>query len=123
MSILKTWHKMPEAINYEGYTFRLIVRGDFVGYFLTGCFSKKKYKRAAFSEGYWLEKGRCPVSSVGSNYLFKVLLFDTSDRVFLQALKELQQFLIKNRLLMSQSEAVIEDTEFTEVKNWLSATL
>lgn len=120
MSILKTLRNLPEYIAYEGYTFRLTVKGDFLGYFLTACHSKKKYKKAALREGYWLEKNRCVVSSVGSNYLFKVLLFDDSDSTYLQALKTLQAILIKNNIPISTGwDVETENIEYTELTNKL----
>ena len=116
MNILKTYRSLPEYLPYEGYTFRLAVRGDFVGYFLTACHSKKKYKKAALREGYWLEKNRVPVDSVGSDYLFKVLLWTDEDTTLLQALNELYNILKKNGLPVATRQAEIEEeTEFTEI--------
>lgn len=123
MSILKTYRSLPEYLPYEGYTFRLSVRGDFVGYFLTACHSNKKYKKAALREGYWLEKGKVVMSSMGSDYLFKVLLFDDTDTTFLRALEEIQTLLQKHGIpILAESEAVTENTEYTELHlNRLSA--
>jgi hypothetical protein len=116
MSILKTLRSLPEYIFYEGYTFRLTVKGDFVGYFLTVCHSKKRYKKAAFKEGYWLVKDKVVASSQGSNYLFKVLLFDDSDGTYLQALCTLEGILLKNNIpLVEEEDVVTENIEYTEL--------
>lgn len=116
MSILKTLRSLPEYIFYEGYTFRLTVKGDFLGYFLTACHSKKRHKKAAFREGYWLVKDKVVVSSQGSNYLFKVLLFDDSDGTYLQALCTLRGILIKNNIpLVAEQDVETENIEYTEL--------
>ena len=123
MNIQQTWRSLPECLPYEGYTFRLLLRGYFVGYYLTGCHSRKKYKREAFKQGYWIERrkgdlfkpGRCPMPSEGSNFLILRPLFDDDDDSLLQALQELLSELKQNGFPIATSETHTEETEFTEI--------
>ena len=116
-SILTMWSKLPERLPYQGYEFSLILRGYFVGYFLTKCLKNRGYKLAAFREGVWWEKKtERQMSSVGSDYLFKVALFDDSDESLYEAFKTLHDFLIKNNFpIREESDSAIENADFIEI--------
>lgn len=84
MDLLKQLFRLPSSLDYMGYTFTLNVRKDhfgnlYLGYFLTAVYSQRRYKREAFYLGVWSEKDRVVVSSVESNYLFKVLVADDAE--------------------------------------------
>jgi hypothetical protein len=119
MTVLKRLSLLPPLINYVGYTFQLGLRGDkrgnlWLGYFLFSCHSKKRYKKRAYTEGgVWDEKERVVVSSVGSNYLFKVLTFDSD----IEPIETLTNYLKSNGLLIQNLEQEAVETEFIEINN------
>lgn len=118
MNIQHIWQQMPERLPFAGYEFRLILRGCFVGYFLTACESKNRLKRKAFKEGIWYEKKpERAMSSVESDYLIKVSIFDDSDESLLEALTLLKNTLIRYGLPLQNTEEAIEETEYIEIQH------
>ena len=101
MSIAERFMLLPPAIDYAGFTFRLQFTehsqyGIGIAFVLTGCHSRKKYKRLAWEQGYWEDKSpQRQISTMFSNYLFYEPLFDTSDTSLSQALQNLHQRLIE----------------------------
>ncbi len=75
---------------------------------------------AAFKEGVWWEKQISrQMSSVGSDYLFKVALFDDSDENLHEAFKTLCEFLIKHNFPLretTENAPITEETDFQEIK-------
>lgn len=115
MSILNLINQLPNTINFEGYTFTLKVMGDYVGYYLTHCHSNKKYKKEAFKMGMWWEK-KVTMNTVGSNYLFKVLLFDDSNETFYEGLLQLKKMIENMGFDIFTTEKDAEEVEFEEIK-------
>lgn len=114
MKILKELYRLPPQIEYLGFIFSLQLRNDtrgnmYLGYYVTNCTSKKKYKKACFQLGIWSEKDRVTLSSVQSDYLFKVLVFDEQKAV--QAL--INEFK-NNRLPLRDLEGQTIEAEFQE---------
>ena len=105
MSIAERFMLLPPAIDYAGFTFRLQFTehsqyGIGIAFVLTGCHSRKKYKRLAWKQGYWEDKSpQRQISTMFSNYLFYEPLFDASDTSLSQALQNLHQRLIDYKLL------------------------
>jgi hypothetical protein len=105
MSIAERFMLLPPAIDYAGFTFRLQFTehsqyGIGIAFVLTGCHSRKKYKRLAWKQGYWEDKSpQRQISTMFSNYLFYEPLFDTSDTSLSQALQNLHQRLLDYKLL------------------------
>lgn len=117
MNIIKLFQELPFKIAYEGYTFFLEVRGYEVGYFLHGIFTKNKDKRRTFKkEGLWVwdGKGKVPVSSFNSNFLFKTIIFEDTDEALNEALNELLTLLKLNNILTPSVESVTVDAEYQE---------
>lgn len=117
MKILEHLFQLPPTINYVGFTFSLQIRKDrfdnfFLGYYLTGHHSKKKYKKQAFQLGIWSERERVVVSSVESDYLFKVLILDE-----LRAIGTLANLLKNNGVPVREFEENTIETEFSEIIN------
>lgn len=118
MNIQQIWRSMPERLHFAGYEFRLILRGYFIGYFLTACTSKNRSKRAAFKEGVWHEKKpERAMSSVGSDYLVKVSLFDDSDDSLIEGLALLRDTLVKYGLPLHNSDIEMIEAEYIEVQH------
>jgi hypothetical protein len=120
--ILKHWQNLPQFIDHVGYRFRLLLNREghnfYIGYYLTELRTKKMYKKTAFLNGCWVEKKANRIlDSVGSNYLFKVLIFDESDKELNNALSLLQNHLTDYRLLQVKLDIPI--TEYEEVNNFL----
>ena len=118
MTALQHLFKLPHTINYVGYTFSLQLRGDkyqniWLGYFLTGCHSKNRYKKQAYACGVWHEKERVVTSSMGSNYLFKCLANDDTDK----PIEALINHLKTNGLPLRTTEIEAVETEF-EIINY-----
>lgn len=105
MTLTHLFLLLPPAIDYAGYHFHLrftehLQYGLGLAYVLTGCHSKKKYKRLAFSEGYWEDRAsQRQISTMFSNYLFFEPLFDTSDLSLHQALEQLRARLTEYHLI------------------------
>lgn len=125
MDLLKQLFRLPSSLDYMGYTFTLNVRKDrsgnlYLGYYLTAVYSQRKYKRESFYLGnVWLEKDRVSVSSVGSDYLFKVLILD-DDAEAINALIELFK---KHGVPLRKLEDEAIDTDFDELRAWIPQTL
>lgn len=97
MTVTELFLQLPPRIDYAGFTFVLSFTehrnyGIGVGYTLQHCYSKKRYKRAAFRCGYWEDRAvNRQISTMFSNYLFFEPLFDATDAVLKEALKSMQQ--------------------------------
>lgn len=120
--ILKHWQELPPFIDHVGYRFRLLINREghnfYVGYYLTELRTKKIYKKNAFINGCWVEKKANRIlDSVGSNYLFKVLIFDNSDKELHNAFSLLQKHLTDYKLLQLKIDIPI--TDYVEVNNYL----
>ncbi len=105
MTLTRLFLLLPPAIDYAGYHFHLrftehLHYGLGLAYVLTGCHSKKKYKREAFREGYWEDRAaQRQISTMFSNYLFFEPLFDTSELSLRQALEQLRARLTEYQLI------------------------
>lgn len=119
MKVLQRLSILPPQIDYVGYSFALQLRCDpynniWLGYYLVGCHSKKYYKKQAYSlYKIWVEKERVVVSSVGSNYLFKVLTIDCD----FEPINTLIQYLKNNGIPIQNKEQDTVETEFIELNN------
>lgn len=75
---------------------------------------------AAFKEGvWWVKEINKQMSSVGSDYLIKAVLFDDSDSAIHEAFKTLCDFLIKNNFPLretTENAPITEETDFQEIK-------
>lgn len=105
MTVAEQFILLPPRIDYAGFTFTLQFTehkqyGVGIGYVLTGCHSRKKYKREAWKEGYWEDHAVSrQISTMFSNYLFYEPLFDTSDNCLIAALSTLRQRMTESQLL------------------------
>lgn len=101
---------LPPAIDYAGFQFHLRFSeheqyGMGLSYVLSGCHSHKKYKIKAWKQGYWEDRSRQrQISTMFSNYLFYIPLFDNSDKCLRQALEELQVKLREYDLIQEQGQ-------------------
>lgn len=115
--MLKELSKLPPKLHYVGYIFSLRAHTDrrgvtWLGYFLTGIVTQKKDKKNAFKNGVWIEKNRVVVSSQGSNYLFKTIVFEDDT----EAIQILRDFLDTHGLLPPpQYNEQTENTEYQEI--------
>lgn len=115
MNLLKQLYRLPPQIEYKDYVFRLELRKDergnlYLGYYLFLCVSKQKYKKKAFQLGIWAHN-TVVVSSIESNYLFKVLVFDDH-----KAIDTLISNLKSIGLPLRESEGQTIETEFQEIQ-------
>lgn len=119
MKVLEKLSRLPPTIDYVGYTFSLQLRCDtynniWLGYYLVGCHSRKRYKRQAYTlYGIWAEKERVVVSSVNSNYLFKVLTVDCD----LEPIETLIQYLKNNGIEVCNHQPDTVETEYEIINN------
>lgn len=109
MDIAPLFLLIPPAIDYAGYNFHLRFTehrqyGLGLAYVLTGCHSKKKYKRLAYKDGYWEDRAtQRQISTMFSNYLFFEPLYDTSNLSLCQALDHLRDRLAEYQLIQPET--------------------
>jgi hypothetical protein len=78
---------------------------------LTGCHSKKRDKRQAFKNGVWTDKNVSKhLSSVGSDYFIKVLMWTDEDLG--KALTKLQHELIQMGFMAHATKTPVEDADY-----------
>jgi hypothetical protein len=105
MTTAELFMLLPPHIDYAGFAFHLQFTehrqfGIGIGYVLTGCHSRKKYKRQAWKDGYWEDKSvNRQISTMFSNYLFFEPLYDNSDRCLHEALQTLRIRMTEYKLL------------------------
>jgi hypothetical protein len=105
MTTAELFMLLPPRIDYAGFNFHLQFTehrqfGIGLGYVLTGCHSRKKYKREAWKQGFWEDRVvNRQISTMFSNYLFFEPLFDTSEICLQQALNTLRERMLEYRLL------------------------
>jgi hypothetical protein len=115
VTITEQFLLLPPAIDYAGYSFHLQFTehrqyGIGIAYVLTGCHSRKKYKRRAWKEGYWEDKSpQRQISTMYSNYLFYEPLFDPSELCLRQALQTLAGRMTEYKLLQAAAYRQVED--------------
>ena len=108
---------LPPHIDYAGFSFHFQMTehqhyGIGIGYVLTGCHSRKRYKRAAWKEGYWEDRASSrQLSTMFSNYLFFEPLFDTSDACFQTALDTLRNRMKEYQLLPPEAYRKLMDAD------------
>lgn len=116
-SIAEKLMLLPPHIDYAGYSFHLQMTehrqyGIGIGYVLTGCHSRKRYKRTAWKEGYWEDRAQSrQLSTMFSNYLFFEPLFDTTDACFSTALESLRTRMKEYHLLPPEAYRQVADSE------------
>jgi hypothetical protein len=109
MSLAELFLLLPPWIDYAGFTFHLEFtehreHGIGLAFVLSGCHSRKNYKRQAFKLGYWEDRAEHrQLSTMYSNYLFFEPLFDSSDTSLRDCLIALHHRLTEYRLVQPQN--------------------
>jgi hypothetical protein len=115
VTIIQILRQLPEKIDYVGYRFTLSFNREknFLGYYVSECYSKNKKKREAFKMGIWYEKKpRLRLSSCESNYIFKVPLMNDDDLELFFTIDFFIEYLTKIGFIKKQTETI--EPEFVE---------
>jgi hypothetical protein len=130
-TVLENLLKLPQAIDYCGFRFIPLCipdprYGPCIGYYLSECLSKKKYKRTAFNSfpRFWTDKNSDRwLDSVGTNILLQQPIFDMSDESLVAEIQKIIKRLTEYGIMTGlETEIIAEETEYEDIPSKASET-